>query len=163
MHNSVPHPMRKADQGVFNMPDIIAILNKCSVLHLGLTSPDGPYVVPLNFGYKEQDGVLTVFFHCAKAGRKADMLAADPRVCFEADCNHNLISADTPCEYSFNYESVIGFGKARLLGEPEDKSIGLSCIMARFSSAPSFDFDADVLSRTSIYAIDVEHITGKKN
>lgn len=153
--------MRRAERAVTALPDIMAILAQCDALRLGLTSPEGPYVVPLNFGYEEKDGSLTIFFHCAKAGRKADMLAADPRVCFEADCNHKLISGPNPCAYSFAYESVIGFGKAHLLAEDADKAAGLTRIMARFSPAASFAFAPAVLARTAVYAIDVEHVTGK--
>ncbi|MEA4970787.1 MAG: pyridoxamine 5'-phosphate oxidase family protein [Candidatus Pelethousia sp.] len=160
---NAPHPMRRAERAIATLPDIMAILEQCDALRLGLTGPEGPYVVPLNFGFEEKDGSLTIFFHCAKAGRKADMLAADPRVCIEADCNHKLISGPKPCAYSFAYESVIGFGKARLLTEDADKAVGLSRIMARFSPAASFEFESAVLARTAVYAIDVEHITGKRH
>lgn len=163
MHDSTPRPLRRPERGVNGLPGILAILDKCEVFRLGLTGPEGAYVVPLNFGYEEKDSGLTLFFHCAQAGRKADMLAADPRVCFEADCGHKLIGGPTPCSYTFGYESVIGFGKARLLTQTADKAAALSRIMARFSAAPAFEFDAAVLARTSIYAIDVAHITGKRN
>lgn len=160
---NAPRPMRRAERAVAALPDILAILDQCHALRLGLIGPEGPYVVPLNFGYEEKEGALTIFFHCAKAGRKVDMLTVDPRVCFEADCNHKLISGNNPCAYSFGYESVIGFGKARLLTEDADKSAGLSRIMARFSPAPSFEFEPAVLARTAVYAIDVEHLTGKRH
>ena len=157
------HPMRRAERAVAALPEILAILDQCDALRLGLTGPEGPYVVPLNFGYAEKDGSLTIFFHCAKAGRKADMLAADPRVCFEADCSHKLISGPKPCAYSFAYESVIGFGKARLLSEDADKAMGLSRIMARFSLAASFEFEPAALAHTAVYAIGVESVSGKKH
>ena len=163
MHDSAPRSLRRAERGVFDLPGILAILDKCEVMRLGMTSPEGPYVVPLNFGYEEKEGKLILFFHCAQAGRKADMLALDPRVCFEADCCHRLMDGPNPCNYSFGYESVIGFGKARLLAEDAEKAAGLSCIMARFSNSPSFEFEPAVLDRTSLYAIDVKHVGGKKN
>lgn len=162
MHESTPRSMRRSERGIFDLPGILAILDKCEVIRLGMTGPEGPYVVPLNFGYQEQDGKLTLYFHCAGAGRKAEMLKADPRVCFEADCGHRLIEGNNPCAYSFAYESVIGFGNARYL-EAAEKPAALSCIMARFSDAPSFAFEPAVLARTALYAIDVEHVTGKRN
>lgn len=162
MHDT-PRPMRRAERAITDLAQIQTILDKCEVMRLGLSGPEGPYVVPLNFGYEEKDGKLTVYFHCAQAGRKAEMLAANPQVCFEVDCNHKLISGALPCAYTFSYESVIGFGTARLLTNNEDKAAGLSRLMSRFSSAPSFDYEPAVLARTAIYAIDVLHITGKKH
>lgn len=163
MNDSDPHSLRRADRAATDLAAILAILDKCEVFRLGLTGPEGPYVVPLNFGYEEKEGGLILYFHCAQAGRKADMLAADPRVCIEVDCSHKLISGEKPCAYSFGYESVIGFGKARLLADAAQKASGLSRIMAHFSDTPSFEFDPAILARTAVYAIDVEHITGKKN
>lgn len=163
MHDPAPRSLRRAERAITDLAAILAILDKCEVFRLGLTGPEGPYVVPLNFGYEKKEGSLTLFFHCAQAGRKADMLAADPRVCFEADCGHKLISGEKPCAYTFGYESVIGFGKARLLEDTAEKASGLSRIMARFSDAPSYEFDPPVLARTAVYAIDVAHITAKKN
>lgn len=163
MHDSDPRPMRRFDRAVTNLPDILAILDQCEVMRLGMSGPEGPYVVPLNFGYREKNGVVTIFFHCARAGRKADMLTADPRVCFEADCRHSLIAGDNPCAYSYGYESVIGFGRVRLLSDAATKAAGLSCLMARFSSAPVFEFELAILERAAVYALDVEHMAGKRH
>lgn len=157
-------PLRRPERAVTDLPGILPILEKCLVMRLGLSGPEGPYVVPLNFGYAvSPGGALTLYFHCAAEGRKVEMLKANPRVCFEADCEHRLIEGETPCKFSYGYESVIGFGQARPLTDPAEKAAGLRQIMARLSSAPSFAFDPAVLAQTSLYAIDVAHVAGKRH
>lgn len=163
MANAMQYPMRRGERAVTDMPGIPDILQKCQVMRLGLSSPEGPYVVPLNFGYALQDGGrLILYFHCAQEGRKAQMLSQDPRVCFEVDCSHGLIEGPTPCKYSFGYESVIGFGIARPLKDPKEKDTAFCHIMARFSAAPTFEFDPAVLEKTAVWAIRVEQVAGKR-
>ena len=164
MSNGTFPVMRRSDRAVENLPDILAILEQCVVMRLAMTGPDGPYIVPVNFGYLlHSDQRLTLYFHGALQGRKRDMLDADPRVCFEVDCEHRLIAKEAACGYSYGYASAIGFGKARRLTESMEKAQGLSCLMARFDPAPSFVLDMEAMEKTAVYAIDVEHITGKRH
>ena len=44
--------MRRKDRQVTDWQEICAILDACQVLHLGLQGADGPYVVPLSFGWE---------------------------------------------------------------------------------------------------------------
>ena len=52
-----------------------------------MTGTDGwPYVIPMNFGYTWDEDGLTLYFHGGVKGKKIDSLGADPRICFELDC-----------------------------------------------------------------------------
>ena len=62
--------MRRKDRQVTDWQEICAILDACQVLHLGLQGADGPYVVPLSFGWEEQAGRIVLYFHGASAGEK---------------------------------------------------------------------------------------------
>jgi uncharacterized protein len=48
---------------------------------IGLISKEGPYIVPVGFGYS--DG--KIFFHTCREGLKMEAIRANPNVCFEAD------------------------------------------------------------------------------
>ena len=52
---------------------------------------DRVYIVPLNFGYAEENGKRVFYFHSAKSGRKLDLIAGTPSVGFELDVNLSLI------------------------------------------------------------------------
>lgn len=62
--------MRRKDRQVTDWQEICAILDACQVLHLGLQGADGPYVVPLSFGWEEQAGRIVLYFHGASAGKR---------------------------------------------------------------------------------------------
>ena len=40
------------------------------------------------------------------------------------DCGHELIEGNVPCQYSYYYGSVIGDGKAEIVGDPQEKLKG---------------------------------------
>ena len=60
MANAMQYPMRRGERAVTDMPGILDILQKCQVMRLGLSSPEGPYVVPLNFGYALQLSLIHI-------------------------------------------------------------------------------------------------------
>jgi uncharacterized protein len=58
--------------------EIDQIINGSIVCHVAMVDSEGlPYVLPLNFGYK--DGRL--FIHCAPEGKKIEIWKNNPNVC----------------------------------------------------------------------------------
>lgn len=123
--------MRRNDREVRQESRIRGILSACKVCRLGLQDGEEVYVVPMNYGYIWESGVLTLYFHCATEGRRLDLLARHPRVGFEMDCHHALTgTGDVACTYSYQFASIIGTGTVERLEEPAEKMEGLRCIMA---------------------------------
>ena len=149
--------MRRADREVVDTEAIEAIIAAGTVCHLGFAVDSEPYVVPVSYGYR--DGV--VYVHCAKEGRKLDMLRANSRVCFEITAQEELIRRDVPCTWGYRYQSVIGYGRGRLLQSPEAKKAGLDAIMAHYGGAESFEYKPGSLQHIEIIAIEVTEMTGK--
>ena len=113
--------------------------------------------MPLNFGY---DG-KRIFFHCAVEGRKVDILRRNPRVCVEFAIPGDLIKGEQACDWGSAFESVIAFGQARILDQPDEKRTALACIMQQYSN-DSWTFPDDMVARTCVIAVSVEEITGKR-
>ncbi|MEA4812683.1 MAG: pyridoxamine 5'-phosphate oxidase family protein [Anaerolineaceae bacterium] len=156
--------MRRLDRKIESMEDILGVLGHCQVCRLALASPEGmPYVVPLNFGYAYKAGQLHFYMHCAKEGQKLDMIRANPFVCFEADNAGALISGPRACNYSQKYESVIAFGKAEILNDPDAKEKGLEYIMQHQSGKDKWQFDSVALSRVEVICVQVDSVTGKRH
>lgn len=133
-----------------------ALLGRAEVLRLGLYDADGPYVVPVNFGYR--DGMLYV--HGPLEGRRIDAVAGDARVCFEVD-EGKIIRGDTPCAFTSSFSSVIGYGTARLLTDADAKRSGLDAIMRHYGSTGEGIPDAK-LHITSVVQIEIESMDGKR-
>nr|WP_230974367.1 pyridoxamine 5'-phosphate oxidase family protein [Treponema vincentii] len=73
--------MRRADREVTDYQQIKSIIEQAKVVHIGMIDNDRPYVVPMQYGFVFADGTLTLYVHCAKEGRKLDILKKES-VCF---------------------------------------------------------------------------------
>lgn len=143
------------------MEEILSILDKAKVLHLGLVDGDEPYVVPMNYGYTMEDGKMTVYLHGALAGRKLDLMRANPKVFFEMDCDIVPFEGKTACNYGITYASVMGRGRAEIVGDVQEKIKGLSVLM-KTQTGRDFDITEKMASVVSVIRIDVSDFTAKK-
>jgi nitroimidazol reductase NimA-like FMN-containing flavoprotein (pyridoxamine 5'-phosphate oxidase superfamily) len=150
--------MRRKDREITDLTEIASILNEATVCRIGLADDDGPYVVPVCYGY--EDG--SVYIHSAPEGKKIAMLEENPRCCFEVDISDDLIRGDRPCSWGMQYRSVIGYGRAAILTDPEEKKHGFTCIMRHYDGGTHEFSENDLLSVTVI-RIAVESMTGKKH
>ena len=79
-----------------------SILKESRICRIGLVDQDKPYIVPMNFGYKNG----TLYIHSAKEGRKIDLMKKNPNVCFEMDELVRLKKAKQACEWGVQYQSM---------------------------------------------------------
>jgi nitroimidazol reductase NimA-like FMN-containing flavoprotein (pyridoxamine 5'-phosphate oxidase superfamily) len=93
---------------------------------LGLSSPSGPYIVPL--GYACADG--NIFFHTCSKGLKMKLLEHNNSVCFEVD--ESLSDGSM-------YKSVIVFGKARVISNMERMIPYLQKLIDKYRVPEPFD------------------------
>jgi nitroimidazol reductase NimA-like FMN-containing flavoprotein (pyridoxamine 5'-phosphate oxidase superfamily) len=155
--------MRRVDREVSDYAEILVIIKACDVMRLAMVDETGQaYIVPLNFGWESEGEVLTLFFHCAKEGRKLDILRQNPQVCFEMDTDHCLTTAEEACGYSFGFKSVIGWGEVELLESYDTKVLGLQAIM-RHAGRTHSDFSPEATQRVLVGRVRVDKITGKSH
>lgn len=155
--------MRRKDREITIFHEIIGILGRCPVLRVGIFDQDAPYIIPVNFGFHSNGEVLTIYFHSAKAGRKVDLLAANPKVCFEADRLVRVVRGDIACNWTAAYESVIGYGAASAITALDEKKFAMDCIMKHCGFEGTPHYDEAVFARTLLYKIEVHEISGKAN
>lgn len=150
--------MRRKDKEITNKTEIEAILKKAFICHLGLSDGDRPYVVPMNYGY--EDGHL--YLHCAKEGKKLDMIKKNNKVCFEMELSGAKVinKTDQPCDWGMYYRSVIGYGTAELIEAAEEKVRALGIIVKSVDEG-SFTFPEDEVKRTTVIDVTIEEMTGK--
>ena len=136
------------------------ILDSGKVLHLGLSVNDEPYVVPMNYGYTMEDGKLVIYLHSAVKGKKLEMVRANPRVCFNIDCDRMPFEGRVPCQYGMVYSSILGRGTAALVEDPEDKMEAMSILM-KTQTGKDFTFNERLVSIVTVIRIDVTEYTAK--
>ena len=135
---------------------IEGIIRSAQVCRIGLCDDGQPYVVPVCFGYA--DGVL--YFHSAPRGRKVEALRKNDAVCCEFDVDVEIVRDGDACDWSVRYRSAIGFGKASIVEEPEEKRRALDTIVAQYGGKPQA-YPDDTLRRTAVVKIEIESFTGK--
>ncbi len=151
--------MRRKDKEIMERDKISKLIKKCQVCRLGLAQDNVPYIVPVSFGY---DG-NTLYFHTALAGRKIDILAVNKNICFEFESGVQVVAnATKACNWSFSFQSVIGFGQVAELCDPADKFTGLKYIMAQYSDK-DWDLDKLALDNVRVWAVQIESMTGKQS
>ena len=152
--------LTKRERQVTDPEQIIRILDTAKVLNLGLSVNDEPYVVPMNYGYRMEDGKLTLYLHSAVKGKKLDMIRANPKVFFSMDCDRMPFEGDKPCQYGLVYSSVMGRGTARILEDTEEKIRAMTLLM-KTQTGKDFDFTDRLVSIVSVIRIDVAEYTAK--
>ena len=149
--------MIRKDREITSREEMESIINKAFVCRLGMADESGPYIVPLSFGYREG----SLYFHCAKNGRKLDILKKDKRVCFEIDTDYEIVESDKACKWGMKYKSVIGLGNAFFIEDMESKKRALDIIMRHYSGR-SFEFEDKEIDRVVIFKVEIESMTGKE-
>lgn len=120
--------MRRKDKEITEKSVIEEILRENEVGRLATSVDDQPYVVPINYVFF--DG--KVFFHSHKDGTKMRNIAKNPRVCFVVDSGE-IVKGEKPCDFSWNYRSVIVRGRASIIFDSETRLMVLKRLSDKYS------------------------------
>lgn len=150
--------IRRNKKQVLSQEECLQIIEKATHGVMNVLGDDGyPYGVPLSYSFV--DGVF--YFHGALKGHKMDAIREYDKVSF------TIVETDqiVPEEFTTYFRSVIVFGRAYELTEPEDKMKVLMSLVSKYSG----DFmeggkeEAEkLLKAVCIFAIKPEHISGKE-
>ncbi len=155
--------MRRKDKEITDVNEKLEIIAKCKVCRLGLSENNFPYIVPLNYGFSYDNEKLTLYFHGALEGKKIDMIQKNNNACFEIDCDSKLIEGKNPCDYGYEFKSIIGFGKIVILESKDEKIDGLNYLMKQQTGKDiKYEFSEDELSHVMVFEMLVEEFTGKQ-
>lgn len=139
--------------------EIEDIIAKCTVCFVGMADADGtPYVLPMNFGYKE--GV--VYLHSAQEGKSIDILARNPKVCITFSTDHALVfqHPQVACSYRMRSKSVIGWGKVTYEEDFEKKIDALNIIMHQYIQK-EFQYSDPAVKNVKIWKVALDEVTCK--
>ncbi|MDO4261305.1 MAG: pyridoxamine 5'-phosphate oxidase family protein [Eubacteriales bacterium] len=155
--------MRRKDREITDRKHMLEVLEGCDCCRIGLSDGDGVYIVPLNFGYEEQDGRLTLYFHGAQEGKKLELMAENPSVGFELDRKHELVEGAEACAYSYRYQSIIGKGRLESVDSFGEKVRGLTLILSHYSDRRDWTFPEAMVERTAVLRLTVTEWTCKEH
>lgn len=154
--------MRRVEREVTGADRLEKILSSCPVCRLGFYDEGEVYLLPLNFGYRREGESFTLYFHGAKAGRKAALLEKSPRVGFEADTGYRLLTGSEACGYSACYQSLVGSGVAEVVHDPAEKQQGLLALMRHIAGEGEWRFSDRALEEVLVFRLRLDRLTGKE-
>lgn len=97
--------MRRSDREVVGLTNILAILDKCEIMRIGLCVDNQPYIFPMNFTYEVIDDKVFIYIHCASEGKKVTLQTEN----LKFKCLTHFFHLNTPAEAA---------AIARLYGRP---------------------------------------------
>lgn len=149
--------MRRIKQ-LLSMEDTVAVLNKMTSGVLAVSGDDDyPYAVPLSYVYHDNK----IYFHCALEGHKIDSINRNSKVSFCVIEKDEII----PDNFTTHYRSVIAFGKARIVEDPEEKMKATRLLSEKYSPDREEGLQYEIKKayhRMCIIELEIEHITGKE-
>ena len=117
-----------------------------------------PYTIPINFYYEEADH--TIYFHGAREGHKMDAIQKCNKVCLTT-WNQGFKKEG---HWEWNATSVVVFGKAELITDTkiiEDRLRKLAEKYYPTVEEVEKEMNGSARSRVQLFAIRIEHMTGK--
>jgi uncharacterized protein len=150
--------MRKKEYEINDFTEIEEMLNRAEVCRLGLADGGTPYIVPMNFGYRDR----ALYFHTGQAGKKIDILRNNSTVCFEVEIDAEIVRSDTACGWGMKYRSAVGTGRALFIEDQAGKKEALDIIMAHYDSAGVWEYRDKSFEKACIIKVIIESVTGRK-
>jgi hypothetical protein len=141
-------------------------LRRAQVGHIATRWDEQPFITPSLFWYDPERHMI--YFHSNITGRVRANAERHPEACFEACEAGKPLPSNVALEFSFQYESVIAFGKIQILEDVEEQKQALYGLIEKYfpKMTPGEHYRPIIeqeLKRTSVYAIAVESWCGKRN
>ena len=134
------------------------ILRKGTSGVLALSGDNGyPYAVPVNYYY--EDG--KIYMHGAKSGHKIDSIMRNEKASFCVKAMEKVVQE----KYTTFYQSVIAFGKIRIMQDEKEIREAIEKFAAWF--CPDFEegrkkeIDRE-WNLLCMFVLEIEHMTGKQ-
>ncbi|MEE8356525.1 MAG: pyridoxamine 5'-phosphate oxidase family protein [Anaerolineales bacterium] len=161
-------PANKQRLGEYVQEDqwIIDFLKETKIGHIATRWENQPFITPNTFYFDEDR--KEIIFHSNIVGRVRANIERHPEVCFEASEYGRFLPSNIALEFSMQYESVICFGKIRVIDDDQEKKMSLYKLIEKYfpEMNPGKEFrpitDKE-LKRTSVYAINIKSWSGKRN
>lgn len=153
--------MRRKDREVTDPKTIRRIMEACRCCRLGFSDRGRAYIVPMDFGFTEENGRCTLYFHSAREGRKVDLIRELGWASFEMDTGHETVPDDVACEYTARFQCVMGGGPVTLAETPEEKRAGLTVLMEHAAGPGPWTFGDASLDAVQVIRLEVQELTCK--
>ncbi|MFB0503333.1 MAG: pyridoxamine 5'-phosphate oxidase family protein [Candidatus Bathyarchaeia archaeon] len=152
--------IRRKDKAITDISEMREILRATQYVTLAMCLNDEPYLVSLSHGYDEEKNC--VYFHCAKEGKKIDILKANNLVWGQALMDHGYVQG--ACDHL--YATTQFRGRVTFVEDIEEKGHALRVMIQSLDDKPEEIIEKQLtprsIQRVTIGRIDIDYMSGKK-
>jgi nitroimidazol reductase NimA-like FMN-containing flavoprotein (pyridoxamine 5'-phosphate oxidase superfamily) len=116
---------RHDERGSYDRDAAYAILDEGLVAHVGLDTGSGVMVIPMTYARIGDE----LFLHGAVASRWLSSFANGRPISVCVTLLDGLVLAQSAFSHSMNYRSVVAFGAARVITDPEKKTAAFKALL----------------------------------
>ncbi len=151
---------RLPQRGHYDKDTVHQILDEAFLCHVGFVSDNRPVTIPTAYA---RDGE-TLYLHGSPASRMLKTLKTGIDVCVTVTLVDGLVLARSAFHHSINYRSVVIFGRAQVVADPEEKRKALRTfsehlIPGRWQEVR--EPDESELKATIVLALPLEEVSAK--
>lgn len=160
--------IRLAKRACTDEAKIERFLKEAQIGYLGLSLDDRPYVVPMNYAWRNG----AIYVHGAEDGKRAHYLRANPRVCFTVSESFGTMTSPVPAHTDTAYMSVLIDGTATFVTDGDEATEAMQAMLDKY--VPGFfdqplarshveKYRSSLGGRTAIMRIDPVALSAKEN
>jgi nitroimidazol reductase NimA-like FMN-containing flavoprotein (pyridoxamine 5'-phosphate oxidase superfamily) len=152
--------IRRRERSVTDPKEIRAVLREAKYVTVAMCTDGEPYLATLSHGYDEERGCI--YFHCAKEGKKVEILRANNLVWGQALIDKGYQQG----KCSHFYRTTQFHGRVTFIEDPSEKKHALKLMIKKLDNDPAKvikeQMTPDSLQKVLIGRIDIDYMSGKK-
>jgi uncharacterized protein len=151
---------RRPDRGHYDHATVHALLDSAAYCHVSYVIDGRPFCTPTLFW---REGTR-LYWHGSSASRMLRNLSSGEPACLTVTHLDSLVLARSGFNHSADYRSVMAFGLARLVDEPEEKRRALTMMVDRFFPGRTAGLRAmspQEFKATAVIVMEIERASAK--
>jgi nitroimidazol reductase NimA-like FMN-containing flavoprotein (pyridoxamine 5'-phosphate oxidase superfamily) len=153
--------IRRKEKAIETKEEMINILEKTKYVTIAMCKNNTPYLVTLTHGYDNKKNVI--YFHCAKEGKKIDILKDNNVVWGQALIDKGYV----PSKCDQLYATTQFMGKVTFINDIAEKKHALETMIKQQESVPEKVIKRQIteesVKKVNIGRIDITYLSGKKS
>ena len=151
---------RRHDRGFYDHATVHAVLDAAALCHVSYVVDGTPYCTPTLF-WREGS---RLYWHGSNSSRMLRNLSEGEPTCLTVTHLDSLVLARCGFNHSADYRSVMAFGHARIVEDPEEKRRALVMMVDRFFPGRTAQLRASTqkeINATTVIMMDIERASAK--
>ena len=153
--------IRRKEKAITNQSEMIEILMQAQYVTIAMCMENQPYLVTLSHGYDSENNCI--YFHCAKEGKKIDILSANNLIWGQAIVDKGYVQG--ACDHL--YATTQFRGQVSFIDDIDEKRHALRLMIESLDENPETVYSKQVTNdsakKVNIGRIDIDYMSGKKS